>query len=225
MLIPVLSLIVLVILIICLTRLLHPGVGWFEPFSSNRDLIVVSPHEIINSNFKIFKNRAPIESYWGDNYLLARPLPTPTTRYMSPEDLMRDCAIRGNRCSMILENPRKEMWGFNQYHPVLLEYRQDYTTYIGEKPEVIKAKWLKFDHEVPSAYTKYTDFAPRYAVLGSQGFTRSVADAKKWCQRDTQNVDTPCRNFVHNKKTGFIMTNQPGDILYSSPGYDTYIGR
>lgn len=217
--------IIILSLIIIILLFCAVGVEKFTQTSpGQKDLIVVYPHEIINSNYKVFRDRAPTELQHPDNYLLARPLPTPTTRYMSPEDLMKDCAIRGHVCSMILENPRKEMWGYNQYTPILLEYRQGYTTYIGEKPEIIKVNWLKYDHEVPTDYIKYTDFAPRYAVLGTQGFTRSVASAKKWCMRDTESTDNPCRNFVHNKKTGFIMTNQPGDILYSSPGYDTYIG-
>jgi hypothetical protein len=220
--IVILSLIIITLLLCCAF-----GVEKFTqtPGPSTKDLIVVHPHEIVNSNFKVFKDRAPTESQHYDNYLLARPLPTPTTRYMSPDDLIRDCVTRGHSCSMILENPRKEMWGYNQYTPILLEYRQGYNTYIGEQPKTIKVDLLKFDHEVPTDYIIYKDFAPQYAVLGTHGFTRSVASAKKWCQRDTQNIDTPCRNFVHNKKTGFIMTNQPGDILYSSPGYDTYVGK
>ena len=215
------ALLILVILVMaCVVGVEH----FSQSAITKKDLIVIYPHEIINSNYKVFKNRAPTESHFPDRYLLARPLPNPTTRYMSPEGLMRDCAIRGHRCSMIVENPRKEMWGYNQYYPILLEFRQDYNTYIGEKPKVVKVNWLKHDHEVPTDYKVYKDMAPRLAVLGTHGFKRSVSSAKKWCKRDNTNIDTPCRNFVHNKKTGFITTNQPGEYLYTSPGYDTYVG-
>jgi len=196
-----------------------------ENMANDKNLIVLYPHEIINSNFKVYRNRAPIEITWPNFYLLARPIPTPTTRYMSPKDLLRDTAIRKTRCSMIVENPRKEMWGYNQYYPILLEFRQDYNTYVGYKPKTIKVDWLKFDYQIPKSFVKYTDYAPRYSLISGPGFFKSVPHAKKWCKKDVESIDTPCRNFVVNKKNGYIFTNKPGDVLYYSPGYDTYVAK
>lgn len=211
--------VLLFVTILALTMVLNK-----ETFNANSstDLIVVYPHEIINSNFKVFKNRTPIESHFPDRYILAR-------MDVSPDTLIKECILKGSHCSMIIQNDlQKELWAYNQYYPILLEYRQDYTTYIGEKPKIIKIDLPQFEQNAGVQYKVYKDFAPKYAILGTQGVISSGIDAaKKWCQQPARDneLGVPCQNIVHNKKTGFIMTNQPWShgILYSSPGFDTYV--
>jgi hypothetical protein len=217
--------ILVLLIILSLVCLITVREGMKQDKPGEDDAILVYPEEIINSNYIVYTNRAPtgLDSKYQDNYVLARPLPTPTTRRYDHESLMRDCVIRGYRCSLILENERKELYGYNQYSPIMLEYRQGYNTYVGYTPEKIRVPFISADSDIVD-YKVIKDFAPQYAVLGTNGFKgRSIEHVKSFCRDDNESNDNPCANFVHNKKSGFIMTNQPGDILYSSPGYDTYI--
>jgi hypothetical protein len=189
------------------------------------DLILVSPEEIINSNYLVYKNWCPVETKWEDNFVLARPLPTPTTRTRNFDykSMIEDCVIRGYRCSLILENERKELYAYNQWTPVYLEYRVGYTTYVGYEPKTIEVDFLSVDSDIIDGFKVYKDFAPRYAILGTNGFFRSVEAAKNFCRKNNQNTDTGCVSFVHRKENDFITVNPAGNILYSSPGFDTYI--